>query len=672
MRARYLSRFTLIVSALLAGLVWWAYAPGLHGGFLFDDFGSLPALGATGPVTHWPTFWRYITSGTADPTGRPLALLTFLVDAHNWPAAPYPFKRTNLILHLLNGALLFALLARLGEGLNVDPLRARTASILGSALWLLHPLLVSTTLYIVQREAMLAATCTLAGLLLWLHGRRLLTVGQLKAGAVWSALGLGGFTALGTLAKANGSLLPLYALIIEIIVWAPRWPQPAGSARRTHQAVVISLGLIPSVAIVAYVLWTAAHGLWVGGFAEARSWSIGQRLMTEPRVLIDYLQLLWLPRPFSSGLFNDQYIASTSWLHPASTLPAALAVMALIVVAWWQRRRHPTLALAILFYFTGQLLESSAIPLELYFEHRNYSPALLMFWPLGIWLADTRQLRWIKTALIMILPLALASMTHARATVWGNVQTQGLIWAQINPASPRARANAAEITMHRGHPQEAARELVDLLAAQPNQAQLAFNLINARCLGGAISPSDLNSTRKAMLHTDSSGKLFVRWFEQVLPLATTGACKGLTTSDLLSLIDAASKNPKLQAAGQQQDMLYLRALVALARHDPDAALTNFVNALDLLPRPGVALKAAATLGRHGYPQQGLKLLDHYRHLPAQDVPFSPHMATLHRWVLHRQDYWQEEVTRLHDELSAAAQASSANTMHPMPQPIATD
>ena len=126
---------------------------------------------------------------------------------------------------------------------------------------------------------------------------------------------------------------------------------------------------------------------------------------------------------------------------------------------WLLRRRHPALSLVILFYFTGQLIESSSIPLELYFEHRTYIPALLMFWPLGLWLTDTRALKIPKRLLLLALPLSLALMTHARAEVWGNLQTQALIWARINPDSARAQANAAQIEMARGRPQDAIRRL---------------------------------------------------------------------------------------------------------------------------------------------------------------------------------------------------------------------
>jgi hypothetical protein len=87
---RWMIYAALCLTALAAtiALTWWVYSPGLSGDFLFDDFGNLPVLGATGPVDNWATFWRYITSGNADPTGRPRPLLTFLIDAHTWPDNP--------------------------------------------------------------------------------------------------------------------------------------------------------------------------------------------------------------------------------------------------------------------------------------------------------------------------------------------------------------------------------------------------------------------------------------------------------------------------------------------------------------------------------------------------------------------------------------------------------
>lgn len=661
MRDRFSAIQLLALPALmlLALVVYW---PGLHGNFLFDDFANLPALGASGPVDNWATFWRFITSGTADPTGRPLTLLTFLLDARDWPADPYRFKLTNLLLHLLNGGLLYALLTKFGQILAVEMHRSQTAALVSTALWLLHPLLVSTTLYIVQREAMLPATCLLAGLLTWLHGRSQLSNGNSVGGLIWSATGLGGFTLLGAMAKANGALLPLFALLIEIILLAPRQTIPIAKARHTHRMVMLTFVAIPTLAICAYLSWIGAHGIFVGGNAGGRPWSYAQRLLTEPRVLMDYLSLLWLPRPFSSGLFNDQYTASASLLHPVTTLFALLAVFALISGAWKLRKRYPALALTTLFYFSGQLLESTSIPLELYFEHRNYVPALLMFWPLGLWLADTRTQPMLKRGLMIVLPLGLALMTHARAEVWGNVHTQALLWAQMNPDSARAQTNAAQIEMQARHPRDAIRRLERLLATQPDQTQLAFNLIGARCLTGGVDHEDIAAARKAMQGSANTGTLFAHWLDRTLPVAMSGSCPGLTPAVLLDLINTGLSNPKLATTGPQQDLIYMRGRIALAQHQPDAARADFIRALDLQVRPGMALEAAATLGAAGYPTLGLHLLDHYQQVQDKAIPPAIGMPMLHAWVLARQNYWPHELAHLRQQLTVDAEASNINTI----------
>jgi protein O-mannosyl-transferase len=658
----------LLAGVLLLLLAIAAYEPGLRGDFLFDDFGNLPALGASGPINTWPTFWRYITSGIADPTGRPLTLLTFLLDARDWPAEPYPFKRTNLILHLLNGALLYALFIKLGLALGIEKRSCSLAALMAAALWLLHPLMVSTTLYIVQREAMLPATCVLIGLLAWLHGRDQITTEHPRNGLVWCVLGLGGFTLLGSLAKANGALLPVYALLIEFIVLARHRALPIGRPAHVHRVFFSVFVVLPTLAICVYLVWVGAHGISVGGNAGVRSWSYAQRLLTEPRVLTDYLSLLWLPRSFSSGLFNDQYAASTSLLAPSTTLPAILVVVALIGGAWKLRRRHPALALAVLFYFAGQLLESTSIPLELYFEHRNYVPGMLMFWPLSLWLADTRTLVIAKRGLMIVLPLILAAMTHTRATAWGNVETQALIWAQINPESPRAQANAAQVEIQSGRPHDAIRRLEALLTTQPDQVQIVFNLIGARCMAGGVNSREVAAALVAMQKSSNTGSLFVSWFNRMLPVVLSKECPGLSAADLVHLINAGLRNPKLAAAGPQQDLTYLRGRIALAQRQPDAALADFVKALDLQVRPDMALQAAATLGATGYPAQGLRLLDHYQQVKKKVMPPGFGMPILHSWVLARQNYWPQELAHLRQQLVLDANASSPNTTHSIPDP----
>ncbi|MGI9247927.1 MAG: tetratricopeptide repeat protein, partial [Woeseiaceae bacterium] len=168
----------------LAGI--FAYWPGLKGPFVLDDFGSISALGNRGGVTNWDTFRAFVFGGHAGPTGRPLALLSFLIDANNWPTDPWPFKRTNLVIHLINGALLGVLTARILRILNFARHDVRWIALVSTACWLLHPFLVSTTLYAVQRMAQLSTFFIFAGLITYLYGRSLLATKTVKAYLIMS------------------------------------------------------------------------------------------------------------------------------------------------------------------------------------------------------------------------------------------------------------------------------------------------------------------------------------------------------------------------------------------------------------------------------------------------------------------------------------------------------
>ena len=72
----------------------WAYYPGLDGPFVLDDFGSIAALGHRGGVVDWETFKAFVLGGTSGPTGRPVSLLTFLIDARNLPTPGRSSRRT--------------------------------------------------------------------------------------------------------------------------------------------------------------------------------------------------------------------------------------------------------------------------------------------------------------------------------------------------------------------------------------------------------------------------------------------------------------------------------------------------------------------------------------------------------------------------------------------------
>ena len=531
-----------------------------------------------------------------------------------------------------------------------------------------------------QREAILPTFFTVCGLLLWLRGRNAFIRDQPGAGLVWLLLGLGGCTLLATLSKANGVLLPALALVIEG-TWAGSVAPapPVGPARRiTYSRAMRVLAGVPTTLVGGYLLYEG----WLGmahGISATRPWTLGERLLTEPRILLDYLSLLWLPRPFTPGLFNDSIVASTSLWSPGSTAPSLLAVLALIAGSFMLRRRLPAVALSLLFFFTGQLVESTTIPLELYFEHRNYLPALLMFWPLALWLCDVPQrfgkpedphgvplgqFRWLagKLALGVVLLLGLVCMTHARAALWGNTRDQALLWAKLNPQSPRAQVNAAQVEIKSGFPERAVRRLEPALQRAPDELQVALNLLAAHCKLGNLDPASSHAAILALRTTRNPGALLTNWFDRSIDQADKPPCPQFTFELIKQLLDAAMANPALASpGGPPQDLHYLTGRLALAQHRPDDALWNFNQALDQQVRPTVAFQQAALLGSAGYPRQALAHLAHYEHERTREVPPPFGMPRIHAWVLNRQQYWDKELARLRNTLVADERALGGAT-----------
>jgi tetratricopeptide (TPR) repeat protein len=699
-RRRFISilAFASALVALLA-VTWGAYHAGLSGDFLFDDFGNLPAIGATGPVDNWATFWRYITSGNADITGRPLTLLTFLIDARNWPASPYPFKVTNLILHLINGMLLTWVLWKLGRalsapfdplfqpphsgnwkpgdlvgtdpktlsswvraargpGITIDSHGVAIAALFGAGAWLLHPLLVSTTLYIVQREAMLPATFVLIGMLGWMASREALARGQVKRALAGMALSAWLCTVLATLSKANGALLPMLLLLTEWIVLARR-PMLLPSTRRWHKRAVVAFLVIPGSLVLAYLLYRLPEA--IQSAPATRGWSVVQRLLTEPRVITDYLRLLFVPHAYSSGLFNDQFAVSTGWADPASTLPCILLISALIVLGFVLRNRYPAVALALLFYFAAQLMESGWVPLELYYEHRNYLPAMLLFWPIGLMLGTAGTLRFLRVAAGLLVIVGLAAMTSQRATLWGDGFRQAQVWAAINPDSARAQANAALYDLQHNRPRLAAARLRLSMSRHPDDIQAPINLIGAECKLGAVQQQTLTHAEFALAHTRLGGQAAFKWFNEALNMASHHSCPGLDFAALQGTLDAARRNPLWrEQPGRQQDLDHMQGELDLAMAKPQQALAAFNRAIAISPSPGSALQQAAYFGAHGYPEFGLAHLDYFASLPhVSKAAFG--MPRIHAWVLREQGWWPTEGSYLRTNLEEDAAVKNAAT-----------
>lgn len=423
----------LFVIFFVATLV--AYWHGLIGPFLFDDEPNLKALGDVGGVHDWTSLKGYILSGWSGPTGRPLSLLSFLIDDNTWPSVATPFKYTNLCFHLITGLLLAWATYLLLRAVHLVEARAAWVAVVAAGLWMLHPYWVSTTLYVVQRMTILSGLFMLAGMVGYLKGRSWLMQPDrhrpLAAYALMTmSAGLG--TLLAVLSKENGALLPLLLLVVEAFLHRMRADAPP---KKIWLAVVLGL---PALAVVMYL---AKHINFSPNLWPNRPFDQVERLYSETRILWDYMGQLWLPRIEGAGLFQDGFEISRSLLQPMSTVWAVVGWVAVLLCLPLLYRRLPFVWLAIVFFLCGHLIESTVIGLELHFEHRNYAPAFFMFLPLAIgidWLGQRYRPR-MAIAVTLALMAMLAGMTWQRSLLWADANRLQTYWAMKDPQSARGR-----------------------------------------------------------------------------------------------------------------------------------------------------------------------------------------------------------------------------------------
>ena len=586
----------LLVAALLA------YWPGLNGPFLFDDFGSIALLGDKGGVVNWETFRIFVFGGASGPTGRPISLLTFLIDANNWPAEAWPFKRTNLVIHLLNGMVLGMLTSSILKYLEYSKRDAWRIALVATGIWLLHPFLVSTTLYIVQRMAQLSTLFMFGGLVTYLYGRSFVASKPAKAYAVMS-VSIAVFTLLAMLSKENGILLPILVGVIEFtVVASQRHRLPA--LNKYWVAVFIWL---PMSVVFMYL----GAQFFRSDFSEIvppRDFSLFERFLTQGRVLVEYLQHWFLPKLYTTGVFQDHFIKSVGLFNPVTTILSFMVHIALIVVAVIKRRQWPLFSLAILFFYGGHLLESTVLNLEIYFEHRNYIAAAFLFLPLVSLFYHKVSMRAFSVVALLVLVL-LGSFTRYSATVWSSLPSMVESSALKAPTSARAQAQWSKLLFILGQYDEALETIDRAIENIPGDNPL---LMNSRlyylCNHNQLKADDFErvASRLSRMNFDSRSLKAYNVFAQEV---ATGRCPNIKLSRVESMF---VQMLSVERNGDPTTLEYshINFLIGYVRTysgKPQAAVNAFMESLRARQGASHAMAMAALMASSNYSKEALQL-----------------------------------------------------------------
>ena len=477
---------------------------------------------------------EFITSGISSPLGRPVSLASFTLDAKTWPTDPRPFRVTNLIIHLVNGLLVF-LLTRVIFSVGQTRKTADLLALIAVVIWILHPLLVSTTAYIIQRMTLLSALFTLSGLLCYAYGRKRLAVAPL-AGWVLIGAGMGVFGLLAVLSKESGVLLPFYALAIEFTVFRQI------DIGRRHKHALLTILWLPLAAIAAYVLlgWDETLTAF-----EFRPFELHERILTQFAVLLDYLWRIVVPSLSGLGVIHDDFPVSRGLLDPVATLVNIVIVLGLIGVALFVRKKMPVVSLGILWFFVGHSLEAGPFSLELYFEHRNYLPLL------GPVIAVCSLLPLAKPSVRRLLALPLAVfvlleifVTWQAATTWSSEDRLMQTAVAEHPNSMRAQQFVVNSYILHGQYEPALRAQQLLLQKYPRQASISMSILNLRCILGVLTAEQVEETLGYLEHSEYD-RLVVGYLGPLISNAETGACGEFGFRELDAVFDALLRAPKL-------------------------------------------------------------------------------------------------------------------------------
>jgi Flp pilus assembly protein TadD len=459
-----------VVSLVALGFT--AFAPVLGFPFLnWDDPAYVvenPAIRSLAPAALGRLF---VPSAVVVANWAPVTLLSYAMDHAAAGLDPGAYHRTNLVLHLASGALVYLLLRGV--------VGARAAAWAGALLFLLHPVQVESVAWVAERKNVLSLALGLGAFLVARHARA--RPRRHAAALILFALAL--------MAKATVVVLPL--LLAAAWILLDREPAPAALRRAAPYLVL---------ALAAGLATLAAQGS-AGGI---KPYYGGNALLTAATMLrVVWLELLLFVDPRRLAAIYRPPIA-TSLLEPA-VVAAAAGLVASAVVVWGIRRRAPRAAFFAAWYAIGLLPVVNLVPLPHLMADRFLylsSIGLAGLAALGLAAAASAAGRpRAVTAVVAagaLLGAACFAATRARLPVWSDSER---LWRDALAHAPDAEvahANLGEALTARGAHAEALEHYRRALALRPDYEEARLNLANALArLGRAAEAESMYATALA-------------------------------------------------------------------------------------------------------------------------------------------------------------------------------
>lgn len=424
--------FLLLLFPVTLAIYW----PGLSGVLMLDDGPQITPILNGITADNWRIEFKQYVLSNSGHLNRPVSMASFIFNAIFFGKDLWYWKLTNVILHFFCGlsAFLFTrFLLTIDNRFETN--RINLISLTVAFFWLVHPLQVSTVLYLVQRMAILSTLFIFAGLSCFAYAVIKAGKGE-PAKPYLIASGLL-FFPLAILSKESGVLYPVFILLTNQFF---RYKPFAYNeyAKKSLRPFLIIMWLIVLAGIISFLY--LFDNIIIEGY-RFRQFTVIERLLTEPRVLFLYLYQIAAPLPSQMGFFHDDIVISSDLFNPITTLFSIIGIFSLTIALMVKFKNLNLFAFGMLFFLASHLLESTFLPLEIAFEHRNY---------IGIWgvvlaivyVCFTCTKR--ATIVAIIIGGVLSGLTLYRAAIWGDSNRMYPFMLSAHPNSLRLKIIFAE------------------------------------------------------------------------------------------------------------------------------------------------------------------------------------------------------------------------------------
>lgn len=422
---------TLALSLLIL-LIFIIYSNTFNAGWHLDDNTNILNRDAIHLASlDWTSLKKTLFFDNGSRLYRPVVCFTLAVNWYFGQDNTVGYHWLNILIHCSTACFLYLFLHQV---LSLPRFRSQPVTsvqfvaLLAAALWAINPMQTQAVTYIVQRMASMAAMFYIMSMYFFIRFR---TTNQLKNRLIFlAACTVTAFLAFGS--KENTWILPAALLLVEFLI--VRNPQEINLTKRTFFGMVAAAAIIMTL----LVLYLGSNPALFKGY-ENRAFTLNQRLLTQSRVVTFYLSQLFYPVADRFSIAHD-FPLSTSLLSPVSTALSILFLASLLLIGVLLIRKQPLTAFAIFFFFLNHLIESTFLPLELVFEHRNYLPSLFLFVPLSLFLSGTlagrRPATMVRVSLYLLVPcllIAVGHSTYLRNAAW---KTEASLWTNAIERAP--------------------------------------------------------------------------------------------------------------------------------------------------------------------------------------------------------------------------------------------